>query len=180
MPAAKAAKLTPFSYTVLILVGDGGAGAHDLVRMMRQGRIFWAAAESQYYAEPKRLAQAGYLDAERGPGQTRERTHYTLTTKGRDAVADWLATPSAFVRIQNEPSVRLLGADLARGEADVVAGLQAIRADIADQREQLERGREIAVALPHRQRYLSLNEELNSRILDAFTDWLDAVERELA
>ena len=35
MPASKATKLTPFSYTVLILVGDGGAGAHDLVRMMR-------------------------------------------------------------------------------------------------------------------------------------------------
>ena len=56
-------KLTPFSYAVLVLVGENGAGPHDLVRMMRDGRIYWTAPESQYYAEPKRLAQAGYLDA---------------------------------------------------------------------------------------------------------------------
>src|SRR5438270_33621 len=43
--------LTPFSYAILVLVGRGGAGAHDLVRMARQGRIYAAAAESQYYAE---------------------------------------------------------------------------------------------------------------------------------
>ena len=29
------ASLTPFSYVILILVGEGGAGPHDLVRMMR-------------------------------------------------------------------------------------------------------------------------------------------------
>jgi len=174
------AKLTPFSYTVLVLVGENGAGAHDLVRMMRQGRIFWAAAESQYYAEPKRLAQEGYLDARREPGQTRDRTHYTLTARGRDAVADWLAEPSAFVRIQNEPAVRLLGADLARDEADVVAGLTGIRSAVAEQLDQFDRAREIAVGLPHRRRYIEINEQLNMRILEAFSEWLDAVERELA
>jgi DNA-binding PadR family transcriptional regulator len=172
-------KMTPFSYVILVLVGEQGAGAHDLVRMMRQGRIFWAAAESQYYAEPKRLAEAGYLDAERGPGQTRLRTHYTLTKRGRDAVAEWLAQPAGFVRIQNEPAVRLLGADLARREEDVAASLEAIRADIAEQEEQFRVARDVAVDLPHRQRYLKLNEDLNLRILAAFRDWLDAVQREL-
>ena len=34
------ASLTPFSYVILVLVGEGGAGPHDLVRMMRQGA--WA------------------------------------------------------------------------------------------------------------------------------------------
>ena len=44
-------KLTPFSYAVLVLVGEGGAGAHDLVRMMREGQhVFWAASASQWYA----------------------------------------------------------------------------------------------------------------------------------
>ena len=47
--------LTPFSYVVLTLVGQGGAGPHDLVRMARAGRIYWEAADSQWYAEPKRL-----------------------------------------------------------------------------------------------------------------------------
>ena len=80
-------KLTPFSYAVLVLVGEGGAGAHDLVRMMREGQyVFWAAATSQWYAEPKRLAELGYLHAEKGPGRTHARTHYTLTDAGREAV----------------------------------------------------------------------------------------------
>ena len=39
----------------------GGAGPHDLVRMVRQGRVYESAAESQYYAEPKRLELLGYL-----------------------------------------------------------------------------------------------------------------------
>jgi hypothetical protein len=50
-------RLTPFSFVVLILVGEGGAGAHDLVRMMREGQhAIWSASASQWYAEPKRLA----------------------------------------------------------------------------------------------------------------------------
>ena len=61
-------KLTPFSYVILVLVGESGAGPHDLVRMMRHGRVYWAAPESQFYAEPKRLAAAGYLEAAKQPG----------------------------------------------------------------------------------------------------------------
>ena len=65
------------------LVGEGGAGAHDLVRMMREGQhAIWSASASQWYAEPKRLAALGLLDAERTPGRTHERTHYTLTDAG--------------------------------------------------------------------------------------------------
>ena len=39
-------RLTPFSYAVLVLVGRDGAGPHDLVRMARQGRVYWIAPES--------------------------------------------------------------------------------------------------------------------------------------
>jgi DNA-binding PadR family transcriptional regulator len=74
---------------VLVLVGRDGAGPHDLVRMMRQGQhVFWAASASQWYAEPKRLTELGYLQAERTPGQTHERTHYTLTDAGRAALRE--------------------------------------------------------------------------------------------
>jgi hypothetical protein len=53
--------LTPLSYVVLTLVGQGGAGPHDLVQMARSGRIYWDAADSQWYAEPKRLEALGHL-----------------------------------------------------------------------------------------------------------------------
>ena len=105
-------RLSPFSYTVLVLVGRDGAGPHDLRRMADIGRVYWDAAPSQWYAEPKRLAEHGYLEARKAPGRTRERTHYTLTERGREALAEWVRTPATLPRMQNEPVVRLLAADL--------------------------------------------------------------------
>ena len=60
--------LTLFSYEILGLVGRHGAGAHDLLRMARQGRFFAWAGESQYYVEPKRLARLGYERLEEWAG----------------------------------------------------------------------------------------------------------------
>src|SRR5258708_15323295 len=104
------AKLTPFSFVILALVGRNGAGPHDIVRMMRERSLFWTTSESHFYAEPKRLAKLGYLVAEKQPGRTRERTHYELTDKGRNALAEWLAQPAAMPRVPNEAAVKLPGA----------------------------------------------------------------------
>jgi hypothetical protein len=55
----------------------------------------------------------------------------------------------------------------------------AIRTEIAERERGLDEADEIAATLPHRERYLRLNSSLSRRILAAFTDWLDEVEREL-
>jgi DNA-binding PadR family transcriptional regulator len=171
-------KLTPFSYVVLTLVGEGGAGPHDLVRMMRQGRVYWAAPESQFYAEPKRLAAGGYLEATKQPGRTHERTHYTLTDQGRAALTQWLATPTRFPRIQSEAVVRVLGSEYAdRGE--LLNSLNALRADLDALDAELADAVERAAGLPHRGTALRLNARLAKRIVDAHRQWLDEVEREL-
>jgi DNA-binding PadR family transcriptional regulator len=172
-------KLTPHSYAVLTLVGEGGAGPHDLVRMARSGRIYWDAAESQWYAEPKRLEALGYLDARREPGQTRPRTHYTLTGKGRAALADWMEEPARFPRMQHEAVVRLLAADIV-GEAAVLDSLRALRDEIAAISARLDAAEAVARTIPSREDYLLLNHRLARRIVQAHTDWLDEVERKLA
>jgi len=172
------AKLTPFSYAVLVLVGDGGAGPHDLVRMMRRGRIYWAASESQWYAEPKRLERLGCLRSRKEPGRTRTRTHYELTDAGRAALREWAATPAPFPRIQNEPIVRVLGSDLV-GRERALEGLRGLRAEIDEIAGSLGVAEDVAGGLPHRERVLRLNHRLARRILDAHSDWLDEVEREL-
>ncbi len=170
--------LTPLSYVVLTLVGEGGAGPHDLVRMARSGRIYWEAADSQWYAEPKRLEALGHLSSRKEQGRTRQRTHYTLTEKGRDALADWMRAPARFPRIQSEPVVRLLAADLV-GEDAVLASLRALREEIAEISARLDAAEAIATTIPSRERYLLLNHRLARSIVNAHTDWLDEVEREL-
>jgi len=171
-------KLTPFSYVVLTLVGESGAGPHDLVTMMRQGRMYWAAPESQFYAEPKRLAAAGYLEATKQPGRTHARTHYTLTDAGREALTAWLATPTRFPRIQNEAVVRVLACEYAvRGE--LLKSLNALREDLDALEAELEAGRQREEGLPHRERALRLNRRLAERIVAARRQWLDEVEAEL-
>src|ERR687888_623230 len=92
-------ELSLFSYEIL---GRVGAGAHDLLRMARHGRILDWAGESQYYVEPKRLAELGYLEARKEPGRTRERTVYSLTEKGLDALRALAQTPVRFTPVKSE------------------------------------------------------------------------------
>src|SRR5262252_4121521 len=105
-------ELTLFSYEILGLVGRGGAGAHDLLQMARRGRILDWAGESQYYVEPKRLATLGYLEARKEPGKTRERTVYTLTDRGRQALLEYACTPVRVTPLKSDPLLRLLICDL--------------------------------------------------------------------
>jgi PadR family transcriptional regulator AphA len=164
---------------VLVLVGEGGAGAHDLVRMMRQGEhVFWAASASQWYAEPKRLAGLGLLDAERTPGRTHERTQYTLTDAGRAALREWLAEPSAFTRIQCEAVVRLLGAE--HGDPDALSeSLESLRAPLDESYAALDSLAGVAEDLPHRERVIRINHRFARRILDAHAEWLEEAQAAL-
>jgi DNA-binding PadR family transcriptional regulator len=170
-------ELTAFSYCILGLVGRGGAGPHDIVRMMRQGRAYWSAAPSHYYAEPKRLAKLGYLRSRKEPGRTRPRTHYNLTAKGERALRDWLAGPTHFPRIQNEGTIRLMAGDFASDRA-LVESFRALRDEIADLSGWLDQAERVAETLPHRERYLRILHRHGRRLLAVHLELVDAVERE--
>jgi DNA-binding PadR family transcriptional regulator len=170
-------KLSLFSYEILGLVGSGGAGAHDLLRMARHGRILDWAGESQYYTEPKRLAELGYLAARKELGKTRERTVYTLTEKGRQALADYADTPATVTPLKSEPLLRLLICDLV-GERVTRASLATLRDDIADLRQRLDDSEQTAKDLPHRQKYLQLVIDFLRSFVDLHEQLVDDVERE--
>jgi PadR family transcriptional regulator, regulatory protein AphA len=171
--------LTAISYSVLVLVGEGGASPHDLVRMMEDGRIYHAAAPSQYYAEPKRLERLGLLESSKEPGRTRERTVYRLTPAGRAALREWVERPAPFPRVTGEPHIRVIGADLV-DEASVRESLLAMRSEMAELRSSLDEAVERAATIPHRTKYLLLGHSLARHVLDAYDAWLDEVDRELA
>ena len=172
-------ELSLFSYEILGLVGRGGAGAHDLLRMARHGRFLAWAGESQYYVEPKRLASLGYLDARREPGKTRERTVYTLTEKGLAALRDWARTPVTFTPLKSEVLGRLLIADLV-GEEVTRESVATLRDDLADLYARLEESERSAEALPHRRKYLLLVTSFLRGLVDLHVEWLDEVEAELS
>jgi DNA-binding PadR family transcriptional regulator len=88
-------RLTPTSYIVLGLISAAGrATPYDLKRVHQQGiGGFWSLNHAQLYAEPDRLAGAGYLSVEREQGG-RRRKLYELTDRGREAFSAWLATPT--------------------------------------------------------------------------------------
>jgi DNA-binding PadR family transcriptional regulator len=165
-----------FSYEILGLVGSGGAGAHDLLRMAKHGRILDWAGESQYYVEPKRLAALGYLDARKQPGRTRERTVYTLTDKGRQALADYAGTPVTVTPLKSEPLLRLLICDLV-GEDATREGLASLRDDIGDLRRRLDESERSAGDLPHREKYLLLVIDFLRGFVDLHEHLVDEVER---
>jgi DNA-binding PadR family transcriptional regulator len=172
-------ELSLFSYEVLGLVGRTGAGAHDLLRLARRGRMLAWAGESQYYTEPKRLAALGYLDAREEPGRTRKRMVYTLTEKGLDALCDYARTPVAFTPVKSDVLLRLLIADLV-GEESTRESVGTLREDIADLSARLDDAEASAEALPHRRKYLLLVVGFLRRLLELHVELVDEVERELA
>jgi DNA-binding PadR family transcriptional regulator len=171
-------ELTLFSYEILGLVGRGGAGAHDLLRMAQDGRILDWAGESQYYVEPKRLARLGYLEARKEPGRTRERTVYSLTEKGLDALAVYARTAVTVMPIKSDALLRLLICDLV-GEDVTRTSMPTLRDDIAELRQVLDESERRAQNHPHRERYLLLAVDFLRRFLDLHEQLVDDVEREL-
>jgi DNA-binding PadR family transcriptional regulator len=172
-------ELTLFSYEILGLVGSGGAGPHDLLRMAQRGRILAWAGESQYYVEPKRLARLGYLAARKEPGKTRERTVYTLTDKGRQALADYAGAPVAVTPVKSEALLRLLICDLV-GEEVTRESMATLRDDVADLRLRLDEAEERTPLFPHRRKYQLLVIDFLRGLLDLHDQLADAVERDLA
>jgi DNA-binding PadR family transcriptional regulator len=171
-------ELSLFSYEILGLVGRRGAGAHDLLRMARRGRMLDWAGESQYYVEPKRLAKLGYLDARKEPGKTRERTVYTLAEKGMEALREYARTPVRFTPVKSDPLLRLLICDLV-GEPVTRASMLTLRDDIADLMERLDDSEASARELPHRSKYLLLAVDFLRELLELHLKLVADVEHEL-
>jgi DNA-binding PadR family transcriptional regulator len=140
--------------------------------------LAWAG-ESQYYTEPKRLAELGYLRARKEPGKTRERTVYSLTEKGLDALREYAATPATFTPIKSDALLRLLICDLV-GEQVTRASLAALRDDLDDIRGRLDEAEEAAHQLPHREKYLLMVTGFLRQVLELHDGLIDEVTRALS
>jgi PadR family transcriptional regulator AphA len=93
-------ELTHTSHIVLGLLSmSGEATPYDLKQMVSATvGHFWSLPHSQLYAEPARLARAGYVNEQR-EHDGRRRKLYSLTDRGRDAFESWLRvlTPEPYM-----------------------------------------------------------------------------------
>src|SRR3954469_12912833 len=89
-------QLTTTSYAILGLLAVRPWTTYELAQQM--GRAlgqFWPRAESKLYEEPKKLVAHGLARATKETVGKRARTVYSITPKGRKALAAWVPGPAA-------------------------------------------------------------------------------------
>ena len=125
--------LTTTSYGVLSVLAIRDHSTYELTKQMRLSlHYMWPRAESNVYAEPKRLVAARLADARQESRGGRRRTVYSITEDGRAALAAWLASPSSRQRYESEAVLKIFFAE--NGTlVDVLAAIRALRDDAASQ-----------------------------------------------
>jgi PadR family transcriptional regulator AphA len=109
MSSADGRQLTTTSYAILCLLAIRPWSTYELTKQMRRSlHHVWPRAESNVYAEPKRLLEAGLATAEVQKHGERPRTIYTITPQGRQALERWLGSESAPTRVESEALVKVL------------------------------------------------------------------------
>ena len=105
--------LTTTHHALLSLLSTRSASAYDLVREMgRSVGHVWPRAQSNLYADLKRLAQEGLASSSVSHTGKRARTTYRITARGRRALSAWLEDPgdppvfecSALLKLAFAPS----------------------------------------------------------------------------
>ena len=124
--------LTATSYAILSVLSLRPHSTYDITRQMRLSLHFmWPRAESNVYAEPRRLVEAGLAAAREEWNGQRRRTIYEITDAGRAALADWLDSPSSPPRYESEALVKVMFAENGSRD-DLLASIRAIGDDATE------------------------------------------------
>lgn len=170
-------RLTPLGLMILALLGEGDMHPYEMIRLMRQRRDdrLVTITNGTLYHTVGRLERAGLL-AEVGidrEGNRPERTTYTQTDLGREAVGEWVRRELA--RIDHPAEFRIALAEAHNLDRDEVVELLARRRTaLAGVLAELEAGREKARARRVPEQYL-LEVERETVMLAHDIDWLDAL-----
>jgi DNA-binding PadR family transcriptional regulator len=118
-------QLSPTSYALLGLLSLRSWTTYELAQQAERSlRYLYPRAERHLYAEAKRLAAAGLADSEVQYTGKRRSTTYTITSEGREAVREWLASPTAPPVLEAEVLLRSFFAEQG-STADLIAALEA-------------------------------------------------------
>jgi len=119
--------LTPTSYAILGLLAARPWSTYELAQQMERalGR-FWPRARSKLYEEPKKLVAHGLARASTESVGKRPRTTYSITAKGRRAMAEWVPAPGGGPQVEFESLIKVFFAEHG-SKADLVATLRRTR-----------------------------------------------------
>jgi DNA-binding PadR family transcriptional regulator len=125
---ATASGLTSTSYALLGLLAVKPWTTYELAQQMdRTVSRFWPRARSKVYEEPKKLVALGLARSTDDAVGRRRRTIYSITPKGRRALAAWLAEPGDGPVLEFEQLMKVFFADSGT-TADLRRQLDAARA----------------------------------------------------
>ena len=119
-------KLTTISYAVLGLLRIRPHSAYELAQQNSRSGIFWSAAQSVVYEEPKKLAAQELATATTVTDGPRRRTVYAITEAGRRELHRWLSEPGGDPQVQYPDMLRVLFADAGTND-DLLAAISSIR-----------------------------------------------------
>lgn len=178
MPAAASAT----SYAILGLLAIKPWTTYELAQQMTRALgWFWPRAQSNIYEEPKKLVALGLARASAEKVGKRQRTLYTITPKGRRALAKWMPAPAAGPVLEFEQLVKVFFAEHGTKQdlLDTIGGAR----DWAERRA--ASGVEISRAylqgeglFPERLPWLILTGQFLQEFNDAvgrWTEWAEAV-----
>jgi DNA-binding PadR family transcriptional regulator len=107
-----ASQLSTTSYAILGLLSLRSWSTYELAKQVQRSLgWFWPRAERKLYDEPKRLTASGYARSARSMTGSRPRTDYSVSARGRKALARWLDEPPAPPSLEFEGMVKVFFSD---------------------------------------------------------------------
>lgn len=133
------ANITTTSYAILGLLAIKPWSTYELAQQMdRALGVFWPRTRSKLYEEPKKLVAAGLATAEADAVGRRPRTLYSITPKGREALASWIGSPEGKgPAVEFEQLVKVFFAEHGTRD-DLLATLASVRTWLEDSALQSE------------------------------------------
>lgn len=179
-------KLTATSYVLLGQLGIQPWSAYALTKHFQRSMLknFWPRAESHIYDEIKNLASHKLATVKDEANGKRQRSIYTITRKGREAIKSWVSEPGKSRLVEWEQLAKISYADYGTKE-QMLDHLQEVRVDALERVKYMytltcETDPPAGLIFPHRSHLGILTGELVLRELEMILAWTDWVEKEIA
>lgn len=179
-------KPTTTHFTVLGLLAARPWAPYELIQYMKTSYlgVFWSKTEARLYETPKELVRFGYATAAReriseNPlAKGRERSVYSITDEGREALRDWLEQPSQPPSFEIEALVKLSFAEQGTLENFLKQIEELIPKIRGGGRGSIMAATSVQPQLPERVHLSAHMADLIGRVVTVFTDWVIELEAE--